>query len=48
MGKKVKKEAYCCCTAISICTSGGARAGDSTKCKLASLHNHNSQENNKC
>lgn len=32
------KRTYCCWVAISTCTSGGARAGDSTKCRFASLH----------
>lgn len=36
----LENRTYCCCAAKSICTSGGARAGDSTKCRLASLEHH--------
>jgi hypothetical protein len=38
-GELILKEhnTYCACAARSIVTSGGARAGDSTKCKLGSL-----------
>lgn len=36
-----KCSTYCCWAARSICTSGGARAGDSTKCKFGSLNKLN-------
>lgn len=34
---RIKRGSYCCCAARSICTSGGASAGDSTKWRLGSL-----------
>mgnify|MGYP006889207178 CR=1 FL=1 len=37
LSKDNQWKTYCCCAARSICTSGGARAGDSTKWRLGSL-----------
>lgn len=37
VGERGEERNYCCCAAKSIWTSGGARAGDSTKWRLASL-----------
>ena len=39
-----EESSYCCCAAKSICTSGGARAGDSTKWRVGSLNYKSSHQ----